>query len=214
VEIVTWTLGPMENNVYLLYNESEKSIVVDPSWNTNFILNESKKYKPIGLILLTHGHFDHSLSASKIKMATGAEIWIHELDAAYLEWNVNKAKLEFGIDYPPTKADHTFVDGEIIKLGNEEIKVIHTPGHTPGGVCFFFDNALIAGDTIFEGSVGRWDFTGGDGHTLMNSIQEKIITLDDDIIIYPGHGGCTTVGKERKYNPFMRGDAEAMGLFD
>ena len=204
----------MDNNVYLLYNNSEKAIVVDPSWDAEYILRESARYRQIGLILLTHGHFDHSLYAAQVKEKTGAQLWIHELDAPYLNRNVSKAKLEFGINYPQVIADKTFTDGEIIKWGNDEILVVHTPGHTPGGVCFLVGKILITGDTLFEGSVGRWDLTGGDGAMLFKSIKEKIMALDDDIAIYPGHGGISTIGDERKHNPYLRMSLDELGNLD
>ena len=204
----------MANNTYLLHNNSEKAIVVDPSWDAEYILRESARYKPIGLILLTHGHFDHSLYAAQVKEKTGAELWIHELDASYLDRNVSKAKSEFGINYPHVSADRTFTDGEIIKWGEDEINVIHTPGHTLGGVCFLTGKILITGDTLFEGSVGRWDFSDGDGAALFQSIKEKILALDDDVIIYPGHGGQSTVGNERKYNPYLKMSPEELEMLD
>lgn len=215
MELITWTLGPMGNNVYLLVNDSDKSIVVDPAWNDEFIVQEAEeKHKPIGLILLTHGHFDHCLSVSYIKEKTGAEIWIHEKDVDYLERISQKARDEFGIDLPmkDVNAEKTLTDNEIIKWGEEEIKVIHTPGHTPGGVCFLFDNKLITGDTLFQGSVGRWDLSGGDGKLLFKSIRDRILKLGDDIEIYPGHGPKSTIGQEKRHNQFLKMNEAELGL--
>ncbi len=215
MEIVTWTLGPMDNKVYLLVNDSDKSIVVDPAWDDEFIVNEAEeKHKPIGLILLTHGHFDHCLSVAYIKEKTGAEIWIHEKDEDYLRGISARAREEFGIDIPMKEisAEKTLVDNEIINWGDEEIKVIHTPGHTPGGVCFLMDKKLITGDTLFAGSVGRWDLTGGDGKQLFKSIRERILTLDDDIEIFPGHGPKSTIGNEKNYNQLLKMSEAELGL--
>ncbi|MFH1515108.1 MAG: MBL fold metallo-hydrolase, partial [bacterium] len=122
MEIVTWTIGPMDNNVYLLKNGLEKSIVVDPAWDDDFIVNEAaSKHKPIGMIILTHGHLDHCLSAAYVKEKTGAELWVHELDEHYLSENEKKAKYEFGLDFTATTADKTFTDGDVIKWGDDEI---------------------------------------------------------------------------------------------
>lgn len=216
MEIITWTLGPMANNVYLLVNDYEKSIVVDPAWNDEFIVQEAEeKHKPIGLILLTHGHFDHCLSVAYIKEKTGAEIWIHGEDDEYLKRISEKARSEFGIDIPmkDIQAEKKLTDGEIIKWGDDEIKVIHTPGHTPGGVCFLTDKILITGDTLFAGSVGRWDLTGGDGKQLFKSIKERILPLGDDIKIYPGHGPESTIGKEKNHNQLLKMSEAELGLF-
>ena len=203
----------MENNVYLLTNEAKKSIIIDPAWAQDLFVEEAKtKFKPIGLIILTHGHFDHCLSAAFIKEKTGSEIWIHEDDVEYLEKNVQKARQEFGIEFPPTVADKTLKDGESIEWGSEKIKVIHTPGHTPGGICLLMDKKMITGDTLFAGSVGRWDFSGGNGKQLFRSIRERILTLDDDIVIYPGHGPTSTIGKEKKSNYLLKMSDAELGL--
>jgi hydroxyacylglutathione hydrolase len=215
LEIITWTLGPMANNIYLLKNECEKSIIIDPAWGDDHFAKEaSTKHKPIGLILLTHGHFDHCLSVAYVKEQTGVELWLHEKDKNYLERNVEKAMLEFGIEFPPTNADKLLKDNEIIKWGEDEIKVIHTPGHTPGGVCYLIekDKILVTGDTLFAGSVGRWDFSGGNGRDLFKSIKDRIMTLDDDIKIYPGHGPSSTIGRERKSNQLLRMSMRELGL--
>ena len=213
MEIVTWTIGPMDNNVYLLVNDHEKSIVVDPAWDDELIVNEAEsKHKPIGLIILTHGHFDHCLSAAYVKEKTGAELWIHELDAHYIPENEKRAKVEFGLDFAPTTVDKTFTDGEVIKWGNDEIKIIHTPGHTPGGSCFLIDNDLITGDTLFAGSVGRWDFPGSNGTHLFKSIREKIITLDPNINIHPGHGPKSTIGHEKQHNTLLKMSDSQLGI--
>lgn len=195
-------LGSIEVNCYLISTENT-AIVIDPGFYSNevedFLKQNSSKEK---IILLTHCHFDHIGDAARLREATNTKIAIGALDNESLsEPNKNLCNL-FGIDLEPFCADVTFEDGEEYFVGDIKIKVIYTPGHTLGGVCYLIDNILFSGDTLFNGSIGRTDFPDGDFFTLKNSVN-KIYQLPDNTKVYSGHGDTTTIGYEKKYNPFI-----------
>ncbi|HKK68424.1 MAG TPA: MBL fold metallo-hydrolase, partial [Bacteroidales bacterium] len=154
-------------------------------------------------IIDTHGHFDHVGANKDLKKATNAELMIHAADEPMLSELAQHAGA-FGLsaeNSPP--ADIHLKDNDEIKFGNITLNVIHTPGHSQGGICLLTDKILIAGDTLFAGSIGRTDLPGGDYDTLINSIKTKLLTLDDDIVVYTGHGPETTIGREKQINPFL-----------
>ncbi len=140
------------------------------------------------------------MALSEIKAATGAKIVIHCDEDQYL--NDTSLNLSY-VPLPQVCADIKVSDGDIIEFADTKIKVIHTPGHTLGGVCYLFDKALVSGDTLFCGSIGRYDFPMGDFDTEINSIKKKLLNLPDEIKVYPGHGPSTTIGNERKENPYL-----------
>lgn len=155
-------------------------------------------------IINTHGHFDHVGGNKKMKDATGADILIHPLDAPMLD-TLSASAANWGLladDSPPP--DRTVEDGDEISFGNITLKVIHTPGHTPGGVSFHTNGYVFVGDTLFESSIGRTDFPGGNLETLISSIKNKLFALDDDVQVFTGHGSTTTIGREKRSNPFLR----------
>jgi glyoxylase-like metal-dependent hydrolase (beta-lactamase superfamily II) len=192
---------PIDNNNYLIIDEKTKeAALVDCSSVDTEI---AKTIKDIGAelkyILLTHGHFDHVAGIRP----TNAKIVMHNADLNELK-KANQYLPMFGIpDITIPNVDIYVNDGDIIKLGETEIKVIHTPGHTPGGVCYYADGKLFSGDTIFRESVGRCDLEGGDFDQIVESIENKIFTLPDDTEIYPGHGKTTDVKWEREHNQFL-----------
>ncbi len=198
---------PLESisiNCYLISTE-KAAIVIDPGFYSSeveeFLKDNASKKK---LILLTHCHFDHIGDADRLRSATNTKIAIGEFDNNSLsDPNKNLCNL-FGADLKPFSADITLIDGEIVSVGDIEIKVIHTPGHTLGGVCYLIDDILFSGDTLFSGSIGRTDFPDGDFATLKNSVN-KIYQLPESTKVYSGHGEATTIGYEKKYNPFIRG---------
>ena len=197
----SFTEPPIENNNYLLIDElSKEAVLIDCSSvdkNVKNVLDEAEA--KLKYILLTHGHFDHVAGIRP----TDAKIVMHEDDLRIL----NQANIYlpmFGIpEITIPKIDIYIKDGDILKLGDNEIKVIHTPGHTPGGVCYLTDKMLFSGDTIFRESVGLCDLEGGDFVQIVDSIKTKIFTLPDDITIYPGHGRITDVAWEKLHNNFM-----------
>lgn len=199
--IRTFVEPPIENNNYLIIDEeSMEAALVDCSAVDNRIktlLEESGA--SLKYILLTHGHFDHVAGIRP----TDAKIVMHQDDLHILK-QANMYLSAFGIpEITIPKIDIYVKDGDVLKLGNKEIKVIHTPGHTQGGVCYMLENMLFSGDTIFRESVGRCDLEGGDFNQIVESIKNKIFTLADDTLIYPGHGNQTNAGWEKLHNHFM-----------
>lgn len=200
--IKTYIEGPIENNNYLIIDEQTKeAALIDCSAISEQIeLDIKRNNATLKYILLTHGHFDH---IAGIEPTNTAEVLMHEADMGWVN-NVNTYLPMVGLpgmEIP--KIDKFINDGDIIKLGELEIKVIHTPGHTQGGVCFYVDGNLFSGDTIFRESVGRCDLEGGDFDQIVESIESKIFTLPPETIIYPGHGRKTTVEWEKTHNRFL-----------
>lgn len=182
VEIIKFVLGALENNVYLLIKERE-AVLIDceqPAVILNYLDKNGLKLK---MILLTHGHFDHVHGLGKIKERTGAEVWVNKKDIG----------LQYGGEIA---ADKFFTDGQTIKFGGEEIKVIFTPGHTPGSVCFLTGNHLFSGDTLFKQGVGRTDLPGGNALELEKSLR-RVLALPPRTKVYPGHGEETTINEEK-----------------
>ncbi len=199
-----------ESNCWLLLNEaSGEFAVVDPSPSVETISNVIDKYKLEGdrfkYILLTHGHFDHIYSVDSLRDKYSCKVCIHTDEADYLTNSMlNANKLFFGEDIVYAPADILLSDHDELKLGDDLIKVIHTPGHTMGCVCYQTEAGLITGDTLFDGSIGRTDLPGGDYKTILNSLK-KIAEIDGDTVIYPGHGDISTIDKQLRYNPYLKG---------
>jgi hydroxyacylglutathione hydrolase len=183
-------VGSYQANCYILgCKKTMDGVVIDPGDEALRIVREiTHAGLMIKCILITHGHFDHAGAAKELKDVVKAPVWIHRLDSS-------------GLGFP---ADGTLFDGQEIEVGTYKIKVIHTPGHSPGGVCLHAPGAVFTGDTLFAGSVGRTDFQGGDHQKLINGVKEKIFPLGDSLRVYPGHGPASTIGKERLTNPFFR----------
>ncbi|MDZ7598569.1 MAG: MBL fold metallo-hydrolase [Desulfobacterales bacterium] len=200
------TVGPIMANCYILGCErTREAAVIDPGDETDKILMSLASEKlTLKHILNTHGHFDHVGGNRQLKDATGAELLIHAADAAMLA-QLSASAAAFGLsaqNSPPP--DRTVVEGDRVTFGDIALTVLHTPGHTPGGISFHTDRCVFVGDALFYGSIGRTDFPGGDYDTLIASIRTKLFTLDDDTTVYTGHGPATTVGQEKRSNPFVR----------
>ena len=199
------TVGPMMANCFILgCEQSREAVVIDPGGDTNIILLSLADSKlRVKYIINTHGHPDHVGGNKKMKDATGADILIHARDAPMIEvMGHGASSFGFGMGSSPA-ADRMIEDGDIISIGNIEIKVIATPGHSPGGISLYTDGVVFVGDTLFAGSIGRTDFPGGDFQTLITSIKQKLFALDDDVRVLTGHGPETTIGRERRFNPFL-----------
>ncbi len=197
--------GRLENNIYLVLDEkSSEAVLIDATQDLPEI---QKAVKDLGVkvkyILLTHGHFDHILGLNSLKKSLNAPAVICKDDLVISD-NINEFTRLFGLpDSVPPKYDMYIKDGDEILLGSYKIKVIHTPGHTEGGVCYLVDGKLFSGDTLFRGSVGRTDLFGGNFGKLSDSIKNKLFKLDDKIEVFPGHGDMTTIGFEKKYNEII-----------
>ena len=194
-------------NCYIAINEdTNESIIIDPGSAFERIKSavESTGTKPVA-ILLTHGHFDHAGEAASTAKEYGIKVYTHEATAEELKNpSINLSGDMFG-ESKSYSADVFLKDDEEIDIAGLHIKCLFTPGHTPGGCCFYFPNEdiVFTGDTLFSGSVGRTDFPGGSMSQLVGSIKSKLMTLSDDTICYPGHNEPTTIGTERIYNPFL-----------
>ena len=201
--IKTFVEPPIENNNYLLIDEeSKEAALVDcSSMDDNILIELKKNNATLKYALLTHGHFDHIGGLNDLP--ENVQVLMHEND---MEWinEVNTYLPMIGMPSMEIPKIHKYIkDNDVIKLGDTEIKVIHTPGHTQGGVCFYIEGHLFSGDTIFRESVGRCDLPGGDFNQIVDSIEQRIFELPEETIIYPGHGKTTTVGWEKVHNSFM-----------
>jgi len=201
--IKTFTAGFLENNMYLVLDEtSKKGVLIDATEALPELIEAAKDYD-IEYILLTHGHFDHILGLNELKEKLGAKALLNQNDLIISD-NVNEFTRLFNQQniVPPTYEKFVH-DGDIINVGNLNLKVITTPGHTEGGVCYLIDEKLFSGDTLFRGTVGRTDLFGGNFEELKDSVQNKLFRLDKNIKVFPGHGPTTTIGYEKKYNEII-----------
>jgi hydroxyacylglutathione hydrolase len=205
--IIQLPLGPLQTNCYLLAcNETKKAVVIDPAWDGRLIYDKAaSEGLTIEHILLTHSHFDHVGGLAELKELSSAPISIHPDAVPMLENAVTAARLwQFTIPEPPP-ADRMLVDGDLINVGNLVLEVLFTPGHAPGHVCFYLESegVLFDGDVLFHQGIGRTDLPGGDYKILMDSINGRLLSLDDEVIVLSGHGPATTIGQERNSNPFL-----------
>ena len=206
--IETFPVGPLQCNCTILGDEAtSEAIVIDPGDEVGRI---HRRVTELGLkvkqILVTHAHIDHVGGALKLKRLTGAPILLNENDLALLDMMEEQAGW-LGIETPETAPpDENLADGLRVGLESTPAQVIHTPGHTQGSVCLHFApmKLLIAGDTLFAGSIGRTDLPGGNSEQILESIESRLLALPDETRVLPGHGPMTTIGAERRKNPFLR----------
>ena len=199
-------VGPVQTNCYFVMNmERKECIIVDPGEEAEKINDymTKKGIKPVA-ILLTHGHFDHIGAVEELKSRYNIEVYADKEEENTLKDPCVNLSVQLG-DVISITADHFVSDGQIIELMDEKIRCIHTPGHTEGGMCFYFEEEaiLFSGDTLFQESVGRTDFVGGSMSKIVNSLKEKILVLPDNVKVYPGHGMMTSIEHEKVYNPFV-----------
>ncbi len=203
--VIRLVVGPLQVNCFIVADEKTKdAVVVDPGDDAQDILRiiREKELK-VRYVVNTHGHFDHVGANKALKDATGAEILIHEGDAPILAY-AGKQSAAFGlkpVSSPP--ADRYVKHGDIISAGEVSLKVLHTPGHSPGGISLLEQGMVLTGDALFAGSIGRTDLPGGDLMTLLRSIKANLMTLPDDTRVFSGHGPASTIGEERQENPFL-----------
>ncbi|CAB5127111.1 MBL-fold metallo-hydrolase superfamily [Olavius algarvensis associated proteobacterium Delta 3] len=204
--VKTLAVGPIMANCHILGCETTmEAAVIDPGDEADRILHTlAESELTVKLILNTHGHFDHVGGNRRLKEATDAPLMIHEFDAPMLA-SLSQSASAWGLRAEDSPAPDQFLeDGDSVSFGDLSLTVIHTPGHTRGGVSFHADGAVFVGDTLFAGSIGRTDFPGGDYETLIASIQKKLFPLGDDVMVYTGHGPKTSIGREKRTNPFAR----------
>ena len=203
IKIHALPLGSYQTNCYIVHEEHSKTCaVIDPGYTPERVLAQAEKLGlQVDAVLLTHGHFDHVGGVEAIVKATGCALWMREADYTQFKTPEND------FFYPIHDCDFTEVqlceEGEQIHAGGLTFTVMETPGHTWGSVCYLCENALFSGDTLFAGSCGRTDLPGGDGQTIVLSL-ERLAELEGDYTVYPGHGGATTLAWERAHNPYMR----------
>jgi hydroxyacylglutathione hydrolase len=204
----TLVLGMVQTNCYIISNEETKeAIVFDPADNADRIEQYLKANDLVCKgILLTHGHFDHILAAAELAVRTGTSIHAHEAEARLLSDPYMNASAQIHRECT-LKPDILLEDGQSLQLSGYAIKVIHTPGHTAGGVCYYFPGhgTLISGDTLFLESIGRTDLPTGNSRQLIEAINTKLMILEDQVKVYPGHGAPTTIGHERDNNDYLSG---------
>jgi hydroxyacylglutathione hydrolase len=208
VILETFPVGPLQCNCTVLGDEaSGEAMVVDPGDNIPQILATLARHKlSLKQIVITHGHIDHVGGALRLKRATGAPILMNQNDLPQLKWMDMQAGW-LGIATPEVAPpDLSAEDGMAIGVAGHSARILHTPGHTEGSICLHFvdENLLLAGDTLFAGSIGRTDLPGGDGRQIILSIHDRLLTLPDATRVIPGHGPATTIGQERESNPFLQ----------
>lgn len=213
LKIVGYTVGPLQANAYLaLCEDTRVCALVDPGAEAERLLAAADDLDArIESILLTHAHLDHVGGVAEARRATGAPVYLHpEDEGLYLTAPQQARSFGLEIETPPAP-DARLFDGQVIEVGACRLEVRHTPGHSPGHVCFLGEGFALVGDCVFAGSIGRSDLPGGDSRTLMDSIRTRLLSLPDDTVLHPGHGPSTTVGRERKSNPFLSGAFEWRG---
>lgn len=199
-------VGPLQCNCYVVGDsESKKVVVIDPGDEAARLAESlAANELTVTAIVATHAHFDHILAAQELRELTGAPFYLHDADRVLLDWMQESVRLFLGTEVgPPPDVDTSAHEGDKLTAGSIELEVLHTPGHSPGSISLAAENALFSGDTLFAGSVGRTDLPGGDTEALVAAVRNKLFEFDDDIPVYPGHGPATTVGRERRHNPFV-----------
>ena len=204
VQVHTLVVGRLQTNCYILASKSE-ALVVDPGDEAPRILRYVNDLgAKLKTIVATHTHFDHVLGVSELKTQTGAPFLIHKDDLEILESMQDRVQMFLGLKVsPPPKVDYFLKDGDSVIFGGETLKVLHTPGHSLGSISLVGNGYVFTGDALFNQSIGRTDLPGGDFETLINSIKNRLFSLDDGTMVYPGHGPETSIGDEKLANPFV-----------
>lgn len=211
LHLASFTFNPFSENTYIIYNETGDAWIVDPGMYhaaevtelTDFL---KEKQLVLRAIINTHTHIDHIFGVPALKNKFGIPFHMHEADLPVLEGARGSAML-FGFDFPEKPEPDGFIPhGEKWKLGEDELDVLFVPGHSPGSIAFYYQPGgwLISGDALFNGSIGRTDLPGGHHETLISTIKNNLFPLPDETTVYPGHGPATTIGQEKKTNPFLQ----------
>jgi hydroxyacylglutathione hydrolase len=202
--IHTLVVGRLQTNCYILQSQTQ-AIVIDPGDEPERIRRFIKDIKATPIrIVATHTHFDHVLGVDAVRKAFNVPFLIHRDDLPMLQSMQTRVRQFMGFEVePPPSVDGFVKDGDVLNVGNETIRVLHTPGHSPGSISLSGDGYVMTGDALFNQSIGRTDLPGGDLKTLIHSIREQLFKLDDNTTVYPGHGPETTIGDEKLANPFV-----------
>ena len=203
--VITIPVGGLSTNCYIVaYPATGECIIIDPGdepEKISRIIND-KKLKPT-MIINTHGHFDHTGGNAILQEEFSIPLYIHKADAEYLSEAASRLMRNVGYSSKVSKADHLLAGDEALKLGDISFKVLATPGHTRGGIALYGVGKAFTGDTLFAGDIGRADLYGGDEAALLRSIREKLLNLPDETLVYPGHGASSTIGNEKRDNPYV-----------
>jgi hydroxyacylglutathione hydrolase len=210
LQIKQFTFSPMAENTYMLYNENKQACIIDPGCYFPAEKRElddfiSKMELKVELLLLTHAHLDHVFGLSHAAATYGLEPFIHANELKVLERGPVMASM-YGMPFPPYTGEINLIKaGDTVKLGNDELEIIYAPGHSPGHVCYYCaaQGFVIGGDVLFQRSIGRTDLPGGDHQTLLNSIRTRLFVLPEETVVHCGHGPSTTIGEEKKHNPYL-----------
>ena len=202
-------LGPFASNCYIIGSEATKEgMIIDPGTQAGEVMRQVAELGlTIKVIVLTHGHMDHTGALAEVQEATGAEVAIHAEDAPYLQGKNPMMRMFGQASREMPAPDRLLKDGDTVDIGDLHFRVLHTPGHTPGGISLLGEGVVFSGDTLFQFGIGRADFPGASYEEEVNSIRTRLLTLPDETIVCPGHGPDTTIGVERRINPFLQDGA-------
>ena len=203
-KIHTLVVGQLQTNCYVIESNGH-ALIVDPGDESERILRFIKDLKATPThVVATHTHFDHVLGVDGVRKATKTQFLIHPDDLPMLQSMQSRVRQFMGFEVPPPpKVDGYIKDGDLLRVGDETVRVIHTPGHSPGSISLSGKDYVLTGDALFNQSIGRTDLPGGDLETLVHSIRDRLFNMDDETIVYPGHGSETTIGDEKLANPFV-----------
>jgi glyoxylase-like metal-dependent hydrolase (beta-lactamase superfamily II) len=200
-------VGALQTNCYIVGDEvSRECLVIDPAGDADLILDTVERLElDVKLVVNTHGHFDHIMANGKVMEATGAPLAIHPDDSGMLSNPLRSFALFVGKIHPSPPATVLLEDGATVEVGSIKLEVLHTPGHSPGSVSLWHpeEKVVFSGDALFNMGIGRTDFPGGSYRVLLQSVRERLFTLPDETVVFPGHGPQTTIGFERTHNPFL-----------
>ena len=203
--IQSFAVMPFDENCYVVSDDTGEGVVIDPGGMAKQILAYIREAKlSVKAVLDTHGHCDHIGANDAIRDETGAPLYIHKEDAAMISDMKLNLSAFMGFRVISRPAEHLLSEGDKISFGQSELEVIHTPGHTKGGVCFVGEGGAFTGDTLFAGSIGRSDFPGGSERDLIGNIKKKLLVLPDETKVYSGHGPSSEIGWERRCNPYLQ----------